>query len=91
MGERVKVAGHTDLAVGNLKFSGNAQRRKARYYLFHGTILVDFDLELVGRVLRAPSKEPEYRAQRFASRFHPQRAAFARTSQSGFVQCVERT
>ena len=40
------------------------QRRKARYYLFHGTILVDFDLELVGRVLRAPSKEPDYRARR---------------------------
>ena len=64
LGERVRVAGHTDLATGDLKFSGNAQRRKARYFLFHGTILLDFDLELVQRVLRPPSKEPDYRARR---------------------------
>ena len=64
LGERVSIAGHTDLATGNLKFSGNAQRRKARHFLFHGTILLDFDLELVQRLLRPPSKEPDYRAQR---------------------------
>ena len=64
LGETVSVAGHTDLATGNLKFSGNAQRRKARNFLFHGTILLDFDLELVQRLLRSPSKEPEYRARR---------------------------
>ena len=64
LGEAVTVAGHTDLATRNLKFSGNAQRRKARYFLFHGTVLLDFDLELVQRLLRPPSKEPEYRAQR---------------------------
>ena len=64
LGERVIVAGHTDLATDNLKFSGNAQRRKARTFLFHGTILLDFDLELVQRLLRAPSKEPDYRARR---------------------------
>ena len=64
LGENVIVAGHTDLATGNLKFSGNAQRRKARNFLFHGTILLDFDLELVQRLLRAPSKEPDYRARR---------------------------
>lgn len=64
LGEAVVVAGHTDLATGNLKFSGNAQRRKSRTFLFHGTILLDFDLDLVQRTLRPPSKEPEYRAQR---------------------------
>ena len=64
LGERVTVAGHTDLAWGDLKFSGNAQRRRARNYLFHGTILLDFDVELVQRLLRAPSKEPTYRASR---------------------------
>ena len=64
LGKNVIVAGHTDLATGNLKFSGNAQRRKSRNFLFHGTILLDFDLELVQRLLRAPSKEPEYRAHR---------------------------
>ena len=64
LGEAVIVAGHTDLATGNLKFSGNAQRRKSRYFLFHGTILLDFDLDFVQRLLRAPSKEPDYRARR---------------------------
>lgn len=64
LGERIVIAGHTDLATGDLKFSGNAQRRKARNFLFHGTILLDFDLELVQHLLRPPSKEPEYRARR---------------------------
>ena len=64
LGEPVSVAGHTDLATGNLKFSGNAQRRKSRYFLFHGTILLDFDPELVQQLLRPPSKEPDYRARR---------------------------
>ncbi len=64
LGVAVAVAGHTDLATGGLKFSGNAQRRKARHFLFHGTILLDFDLDLVQRLLRPPSKEPDYRARR---------------------------
>ena len=64
LGETVSIAGHTDLATNGLKFSGNAQRRKARHFLFHGTILLDFDLELVQRLLRPPSKEPDYRARR---------------------------
>ena len=64
LGVPVAVAGHTDLVTGNLKFSGNAQRRKSRYFLFHGTILLDFDLDLVQQFLRPPSKEPNYRARR---------------------------
>lgn len=64
LGVGVAVAGHTDLATNGLKFSGNAQRRKARHFLFHGTILLDFDLDLVQRLLRPPSKEPDYRARR---------------------------
>ena len=69
LGERVDVAGHTDLAVAGRKFSGNAQRRRARYFLFHGTVLLDFDLELVGRLLKSPSKEPDYRARRAHGEF----------------------
>ena len=69
LGERVAVEGHTDLAVNGRKFSGNAQRRRSRYFLFHGTILLDFDLELVERLLRPPSKEPGYRARRAHGEF----------------------
>ncbi|BCM90329.1 octanoyltransferase LipM [Abditibacteriota bacterium] len=60
----VAIQGHTDLTWRGLKFSGNAQKRRAHFFLFHGTVLVDFDLELVGSVLRPPSKEPTYRAKR---------------------------
>ena len=65
----VEINGHTDLTWRGRKFSGNAQKRRARFFLFHGTILLDFDLELVSRVLRSPSKEPAYRANRTHDEF----------------------
>jgi lipoate---protein ligase len=60
----VKVQGHTDLVVRDRKFSGNAQRRKRRSLLFHGTVLLGFDLSLIGQLLPMPSKQPAYRAGR---------------------------
>lgn len=65
----VAVRGHTDLTLGELKFSGNAQRRRRKALLFHGTFLLNFDLAQIGRWLRAPSIEPEYRAGRDHARF----------------------
>lgn len=69
----VVIRGHTDLAVNRrgteLKFSGNAQRRRRHFLLFHGTILTRFDVGLVGRVLRFPSKVPDYRAGRTHGEF----------------------
>ncbi len=64
LGKSVELAGHTDLAIEGRKFSGNAQKRKTTYFLFHGTILLDFDLDLVQKLLLPPSKEPDYRARR---------------------------
>lgn len=64
LGKPVTIQGTTDLTLGPLKFSGNAQRRKRRSLLFHGTFLLDMDLDLVQACLRAPSKEPEYRQNR---------------------------
>lgn len=58
------MEGSSDLAIDGLKFSGNAQQRKRRFLLHHGTILVDFDLSLVPRYLKAPPRQPEYRALR---------------------------
>ncbi len=60
----VEVMGCTDLAVGGLKFSGNAQRRKRHALLFHGTFLLRFDLSLMERFLNMPSRQPDYRAGR---------------------------
>jgi len=62
--EPVTVEGHTDLAVGGRKCSGNAQRRKRTHLLFHGTVLHGFPLELIPRFLRFPSAQPDYRHDR---------------------------
>jgi lipoate---protein ligase len=69
LGTEVCVQGHTDLALGSVKFSGNAQRRKRNYLLFHGTFLVDLDLARVGELLRFPSRVPEYRRERSHGQF----------------------
>jgi lipoate---protein ligase len=58
------VRGHTDLAICDRKFSGNAQRRRKQFLLFHGTFLLDFDLALISELLPLPSKQPAYREHR---------------------------
>jgi lipoate---protein ligase len=60
----VELAGQTDLAIGGLKFSGNAQRRKKHFLIFHGTLLLNLDISLVERTLPIPSRQPKYRADR---------------------------
>ena len=60
----LRVQGHTDLTLNGLKFSGNAQRRQRQFLLFHGTLLLDFDLALVGELLLMPTLQPDYRHQR---------------------------
>jgi lipoate-protein ligase A len=57
----VEIKGCTDLAIGGLKFSGNAQRRRRHALIFHGTFLLRFDLSLMDRFLQMPSRQPEYR------------------------------
>lgn len=64
LGREVRREGDTDLAVGGVKFSGNAQRRKLRSLVFHGTFLLDFDLALIERLLPMPSRQPGYRQER---------------------------
>ena len=61
---KVSVRGHTDLCLGSLKFSGNSQRRRKNFLLFHGTFLLHFNLALIGGLLRMPSKQPDYRESR---------------------------
>jgi lipoate-protein ligase A len=65
----VEIQGHTDLAIGGLKFSGNSQRRKKHFLLFHGSILLDLDIELVEKALPFPSRQPDYRLGRSHSDF----------------------
>ena len=51
-------------AGGDRKVSGNALRVRRHGVLYHGTLLDDFDLGLVERILRHPPREPDYRARR---------------------------
>jgi lipoate-protein ligase A len=63
-GRDVSIGGVSDLTVGGRKFSGNAQYRKSRYVLVHGTFLVNFELAVMERCLLPPPKQPEYRDHR---------------------------
>ena len=86
-GDAVRVQGITDLALGALKFSGNAQRRRREALIFHGTFLLDFDLALVGKFLRFPSQQPDYRQGRAHEHFlanlhHPAAAVKAALRQT---------
>ena len=65
----IQVQGHTDLAIGGRKFSGNAQRRKRTHLLFHGAILLNLDLQLLDQVLPMPTLQPDYRSGRSHKEF----------------------
>lgn len=67
--EAISVQGHTDLCLGKLKFAGNSQRRRKHHLLFHGTLLLDCDLKLIGQFLQMPSLEPAYRGHRAHEEF----------------------
>jgi lipoate-protein ligase A len=64
LGRAVSHEGLTDLTLNGLKVSGNSQRRRLRYLMFHGTFLNSFEIPMIGRYLRAPSKQPDYRRNR---------------------------
>lgn len=64
LGATVQKRGHTDLVIGGLKFSGNAQRRRQKAVLFHGSFLLHLDIEMVEKALPFPSRQPDYRVGR---------------------------
>ncbi len=64
IGEAVQVDGYTDLIWRNKKFSGNSQRRRHHWLLFHGSFLLQADFELMTQVLAEPLRQPAYRKNR---------------------------
>ena len=60
----VTARGICDLAIDDKKFSGNGVRSKRNALLYHGTLLYGFPLEMVGRLLAAPPRQPKYRQDR---------------------------
>jgi len=59
----------SDMALSGRKFSGNAQWRRKRYILHHGTILYNFPIEMIGKYLKMPPAEPPYRKGRSHAEF----------------------
>ena len=56
--------GTCDLTWQNRKCSGNSLRITRQNLLYHGTILYEFDLDLISRILKVAPRQPEYRQGR---------------------------
>ncbi len=59
----------SDIAIGEKKISGNAQARKRKFFLHHGTLLFNFEIAKIYQYLKHPPKEPEYRRGRVHKKF----------------------
>ncbi len=59
-----EIAGTSDLIIANRKFSGNSMRCRRFGFLYHGTLICDFDLSLVSKCLKMPQRQPQYRQGR---------------------------
>jgi lipoate---protein ligase len=64
LGTEISSDGISDLTLAGRKFSGNAQYRKSRAVLVHGTFLLKLDLSMIERCLQEPAKQPKYRMNR---------------------------
>lgn len=60
----IERQGCTDLTLRGRKFSGNSQRRRKDFVLFHGSFLLEADIGLIAKALSFPSHQPEYRRHR---------------------------
>ena len=60
----VRIQGICDLTANNRKVSGNSLKVARRHFLYHGTLLVEFDLDLLSRCLLTAPRQPDYRSQR---------------------------
>jgi lipoate-protein ligase A len=71
----VSCAGTSDLVIMDAttettrKTSGNSLRAKRRHFLYHGTLLYEFDVSLIATCLKLPPRQPSYRLARGHSDF----------------------
>jgi lipoate-protein ligase A len=93
-GPAIVVRGHTDLAFAGpdaspatvRKVAGNSQRRRKRFLLFHGTLLLNCQLKLIGELLRMPTLQPDYRASRTHGDFVANLNVSAATVKTAFAR-----
>lgn len=67
--KKLSLRGISDIAYEDWKVAGTSMFRSRNYLLYQGSILVDLDLELIGKCLRHPTAEPDYRAGRSHENF----------------------
>lgn len=60
----IRFQGTCDLVLGDRKVSGNSLRVGRNWLVYHGTLLVDMNLQLIAQLLNHPPREPDYRAGR---------------------------
>ncbi len=86
----VEISGTSDLTLQGKKFSGNSLRCKRGAILYHGTLLYNGSLEQIGRCLKMPPRQPDYRDQRLHTDFLvnlPSTAEEIRTALKRIWQC----
>ena len=64
IGIEVQISGICDLTIDNRKVSGNSLRCKKNFFIYHGTFLYDFAVELIQNCLNQPIRKPDYRGER---------------------------
>lgn len=64
LGIEASHEGISDIAIAGRKVSGNAQRRRRRSILHHGTLLYRADPAALSRYLQEPKDRPDYRGTR---------------------------
>lgn len=62
--QKIGIQGISDLTIGDMKFSGNSQRREKNLLLFQGTFLLSFDIPMIEKTLTIPDRQPRYRQNR---------------------------
>lgn len=65
----LEIQGVCDLTYQSKKVSGNSLKVARHHFMYHGTILYQFDLERLARCLLTPPRQPEYRQGRPHSDF----------------------
>ncbi|MCA9249414.1 MAG: lipoate--protein ligase family protein [Planctomycetales bacterium] len=89
----LRLAGTSDLAIGDLKFSGNSLRCKREAMLYHGTVMYSMPIELVAKYLGEPPRQPAYREGRpheaFIGNFPADREAIVAAIRRAWEPLVE--